>query len=76
MASSLLAPVDITEFQTTEICSSVDLTKEQEVLGRTNLLLSLDTTRSAQKRTRPKILLFFHVSSYPNSTMGSCPRNK
>jgi hypothetical protein len=33
------------------------LVKKQEVLGRTNLLLSFDTTRTAYKMTRPTTLL-------------------
>jgi hypothetical protein len=35
----------------------------QEVLGRTNRLLSFDTTRTAQKTTRRTILLLLHVYS-------------
>jgi hypothetical protein len=38
---------------------------KQEVLRRTNSLLSFDTARIQQKTTRPTILLSFHVYSLP-----------
>jgi hypothetical protein len=37
----------------------------QEILGRTYHLLSSDTTRTAQKATRPTILLLLHAYSLP-----------
>jgi hypothetical protein len=40
--------------------SGIIFKTEQKVLGRTNRLLSLDTTWTAQKTTRPTILLFFN----------------
>jgi hypothetical protein len=39
--------------------------KKQEVLGRTNSLLSFDTTWTTQKTTRPTVILLLHVYSLP-----------
>jgi hypothetical protein len=39
--------------------------RKQEVLARTNRLLPFDTTRTAQKITRPTILIFLRVYSLP-----------
>jgi hypothetical protein len=43
--------------------------REQEVLGRTNRLLSFETTRTAQKVTPPTILLLLRVFSSPSNDM-------
>jgi hypothetical protein len=37
----------------------------QEILGRSNRLLSFDTTGMAQKKTRPTVLLLMLVYSLP-----------
>jgi hypothetical protein len=48
-------------------CQKVNLviSKVQEVVGRTNHLLSFDTTRTAYKMTCPTILLLLGVYSFP-----------